>query len=225
MSEKANQQSEQQINHYKFCTDGAFPATYYKDEIARIQRIAENADNKMMDALIEYSKTAIRGAFILNGAAAVALLAFVAELLSNKPYLISYAYWSLFLLCCGALCAVISSGFSYLAQEAIQKRFSFQLSGILFQYFISYYDATLREEKEQYETMYPSGNFNEEKAGLIQSRLDKIDALTLEKKQALKNEDKFQKKQYRYTGLSIGLIVCSYVLFLSSIIFAGCTFL
>lgn len=96
MSEKANQQSEQQINHYKFCTDGAFPATYYKDEIARIQRIAENADNKMMDALIEYSKTAIRGAFILNGAAAVALLAFVAELLSNKPYLISYAYWSLF---------------------------------------------------------------------------------------------------------------------------------
>ena len=121
--------------------------------------------------------------------------------------------------------SIISSGFSYLAQEAIQKRFSFQLSGILFQYFISYYDATLREEKEQYETMYPSGNFNEEKAGLIQSRLDKIDALTLEKKQALKNEDKFQKKQHRYTGLSIGLIICSYVLFLSSIIFAGCTFL
>ena len=38
-------------------------------------------------------------------------------------------------------------------------------------------------------------------------------------------EDKFQIIQHRYTGLSIGLIICSYVLFLSSIIFAGCTFL
>ena len=68
-------------------------------------------------ATIEYSKMSLRGAFILNGAAVVAIVSSSAE----------HLYPSAILFAWGALAAVVATGLSYISQYTVMKTWQHDL--------------------------------------------------------------------------------------------------
>jgi len=93
---------------------------YRKEWIENQKRLIETMENnthslscEMHRSTIEYSKIAINGAFLLNGAAGIAILYNFNKI--NNPE-------SLIILCAfGAICAILCAGVSYIAQRVYHR--------------------------------------------------------------------------------------------------------
>jgi hypothetical protein len=75
--------------------------------------------NQSFDAVIKYSDAAIRGAFLLNGGACLALLTFIGNL-KTTPGTQAFDYnlsSSLLFFAYGSLAAVLTSAISYISQS------------------------------------------------------------------------------------------------------------
>ena len=71
---------------------------------------------EMFRSVITTGQTAIRSSLILNGGSAVALLAFIGHLATDKTDKVTLFAPCLFIFGLGALAIVITSGFTYLSQ-------------------------------------------------------------------------------------------------------------
>ena len=85
----------------------------YKQE----ERFQHESNLEMFRSVISSGLGAIKSAFILNGAAAVALLAFIGHLIQLSGDKIPDFSFCLLLFSIGALAAALTSGFAYLCQK------------------------------------------------------------------------------------------------------------
>ena len=81
------------------------------------QRHQHESNLEMFRSVIQTGLGAIKSAFILNGAAAFALLAFIGHLIQLRGDKIANFSFCLLLFSIGALAAALTSGFAYLCQK------------------------------------------------------------------------------------------------------------
>lgn len=86
-------------------------------------------------ATIDFAHSAIKGALLLNGAAAIALMAFLGSAAAKEREVYGWAACSLLLFAIGTFFAVISGGVAYFAQKRYTEAADLAPSGRMAQMF------------------------------------------------------------------------------------------
>ena len=180
---------------------------YYFNNRKYLHDVLIQTDNTMLGTVIDFAKMAIRGAFLLNGSAAIAALGMFAEVLLQHPNLGKEFYIVVSYLGFGAFFASFSCCMAYFTQRAFQSSNGEYTQSEMCETDIKMLVQQLKDNN------YPKSNMSTLERIELNDMQQAIENNKKQQKVSIANGAKYETRGDILCAISVFLIFVSYVFF------------
>lgn len=180
---------------------------YYFNNRKYLHDVLIQTDNTMLGTVIDFAKMAIRGAFLLNGSAAIAALGMFTEVLLQHPNLGTEFYIVVSYLGGGAFFASFSCCMAYFTQKEFQSSNAEYMHSEMCETDIKMLVQQLKDNN------YPKSNMSALETVELNDMKQAIENNQKQQKISIANGAKYETKGNILCVISIALILISYIFF------------